>query len=565
MNRGPLLLLLVSFGVFSYGTDAAEPVVCPVTEIIETDEGHGQCTRLGAVDLAKCQGYCKKFSPEATGECSMTSEHANCKPSCICKYPCSNGGDSGDPHYWSFDGIKFDYQVAGKKHYLIKPCAKYDTLPNFEIRQTNRAWSGPISVIASVELVVPEWERVVEVKVPTVAGGPFTFTVNGNQGQIPYRFPVNNFFSCDSKFLKANYLDEKRTKVVIETSFGVRITVGIHFLSIDIPKHPELQQKACGLLGTPNGNKADDCRLSTGETCTHQIGFDPKGQFNLKFGNSWIVPGAGAWEAFCFPPEDVEKHENIFNNIPPEDLKRIEQLCKDNIGNPAVNDCAKQLGIPPPDFEECVFDARFLQTAEEQREFIKTMLEGWAVVCKKQIPFVDNGNQGACCTKNMGMKNLSPVYRLVSTILDNHHYTVGVPEVISATTTHPGKYAIEGVQGFVATTPDDCKCAAGTVLKPVYRLFKQISATKADHFFTTCPIEAGKAIEKGYGKEGIAFYCVEKTAGLCGATLPLFRVLRGHDHFYTTNEAEYQNAIKAGATDEDMLCFIWPTPPAVTQ
>jgi len=559
MIKVTLLVVALCGGVFLNQANAQ--TTCPVTEIVKQGDP-GKCFTRGQLNATKCQDYCKQFNPNAVGECSMAAEHADCKPSCVCKYPCYNGGNAGDPHYWTWDGVKFDW-MGLKKHYLLKPCEDYDNFPNFEIRQSNRPYSGPISVINSVELVIPEWERVVEVTVPAAPGGTFTFTVNGNKRDLPYEYPADE--SCNSEYLKVDYVDDKKTQVLIQTSFGLRITVAWAYHSIDIPKHPELEKKACGLLGSPNGNPGDDCKLSTGEKCTHQPGFDPQGVFNVPLGNSWTVPGFGAWAADCFPEEEQKEHDKLINNIPPETKKRVEQLCKDNIGNPEVQDCAKKLGRLPPTVEECAFDAQLLPTEEAQKEFIKTALQTWAVGCKKDIPFVDTG-KGECCKKNVGMKNLAPVYRLYSPILDNHHYTMAVPEVISATVTHPGKYVLENAVGFAAATPEDCNCGAGTILKPVYRHFKQISATKADHFFTTCPIESANAVAKlGYVKEGIAFYCVEKTEGACGATVPLFRVLRGHDHFYTSDEPEYKRVIAGGSNDEDMLCFIWPNPPAVTQ
>jgi hypothetical protein len=566
------ILLLVAALASSFFQANAEPE-CPVSEMETKDFGFGQCQSRGQLDVNKCQQHCQKYADNTNkeviaSECSMSDEHADCAPVCICKLKCHTAGSGGDPHYFSWDipDPRFDY-MGLQKHYLIKPCQKYTTLPNFEIRQTNRPYSGAISVADLVELVIPEWERVIEVKIPMAPNGAFVLTVNGNKREIPYQYPSADSDTCSSNFVKVYFKDAARTQVLIETSFGVRITIMYAHVVVDVPRHPELKAKACGILGTPNGNKADDCQLSTGKNCTHEPGFDPQGVKNRPFGDSWIVPGNGVWSADCFPPEEQKKIDDFINNIPPETKKRIEQLCKDNAGNPAVVNCAKKLGQSPRPVEECIFDAQFLKTEKEQKEFIKTIVQAAAVSCDIDIPFIEGPPAKGCC-----MKNLTPLFRQYSNA-DDHFYTVNLPEAVAASTTNPRKYVFEGSPGFVAVTPDDCSCGANpTALKPVYRLFKG-TANRDDHFYTMCPIETARfEKEKGYTREGIAFYCVEKTEGLCGATLPLWRVHRtqaatngGFDHFYTTNEAEAKAQIAQGAVDEDMLCYIWPSPPAVTQ
>lgn len=89
----------------------------------------------------------------------------------------------------------------------------------------------------------------------------------------------------------------------------------------------------------------------------------------------------------------------------------------------------------------------------------------------------------------------------------------------------------------------------------MYRLHK--SNPKEDHFYTISEREASTAKSaNGYTKEGIAFYCAEKVNN-CGASLAIYRYLRGADHFYTTDITEGHNVVNDGGIFEGIMCYIW--------
>jgi hypothetical protein len=537
---------------------------CPVTET-EKVEGSGLCFSRGQLNATKCQEHCKKqFGNELTeAVCSSEEEHADCRPNCVCKLKCHNANCWGDPHCTSFDGIKFDYQGL-KKYYLLKPCKKYQTMPNFELRQSNRPWQGGVMAIMDiVELVVPEWEKILEVKAPDAAGATFVLTVNGRQRDLPYQYPSPDADSCSSNFIKASFKDAAKTQLVLETSFGLRVTLTAHpnanptstytDLSVDIPRHPELKQKACGLLGRPNDVQKDDFVDSNGKEQTPQPGYGP---FNWAFGDSWIVPGSGAWNSKCFRDDADKQIEEHNNNIDPAQKKRAEEICKENLENPALVDCAKKLGRSLPDVEACVFDVMFMKSESERKEMVKAMLKTFATACDKEIPFKDSE---PCCPTNLG-----PLYRLYSKYYTTHYYTPSIYHAsVHSALDVAGRYFMESSPGRVANSAKVCECQLTRVIS---MLRPPVTGLAYAHFYTTDPAEAAV-----FSKKTPAFkeyndhdwYCAKTPQ--CGATVPLRRYALTNGAFiYSTNPKEGAKIVAGGHKDEGILCYIWPhSQPAV--
>lgn len=91
-----------------------------------------------------------------------------------------------------------------------------------------------------------------------------------------------------------------------------------------------------------------------------------------------------------------EEHKK---NIDPAVENKWRKVCKDNLENPVLVECAKKAGRNLITVEACVFDVLFLKSDNERREFIKKLMKG---PChEKDIPFNDNT---PCDTQNLGKK-----------------------------------------------------------------------------------------------------------------------------------------------------------------
>jgi len=544
-------VLVVSILSFRSSHAACDEECAPVLADTGAIGGANICEGAnGQVDESKCAARClddKNLNNYvAKNNLTLGVVSAKCennlgvgggKPECYCRYSCSCGTGGGDPHYVSFDGIPFDYQGTAK-HYLVKPCQPYEFLPNFEVRATNRPWgNGAVSIIDSLELVVPEWERIVNVKAPDAPGGPFVLTVNGAQRSFPYQFPPPGTFERTDRFI---IVSNENGLVTVKTSFGLRMTLVYGAFTLNLPKHPEIAAKACGLLGRPNGNKADDFidanRIQQPPVVTDWAAGTGIGPFNWDFGNSWIVSENDRYAAECLKA-DMEKkfqeHKEKIKNKE-EDKARITQLCKATLQSAEALECANKLNRPPPNIDECVFDALFLDTEAKQKEWIRGIAAGLAAHCGKHVPFFD-----VPCNKNLVV--LYRLYRAVSAIRPaDTSYTPSLAGALRETA-----YKITGSPGLVATSASDClNDPAG---------FKAIWDGKNtdDTFFSDSDAEIQ---QKGYSVGDRRFFCA-KNPGECGATLPLYRFLTGTDYYLTTNVADGANSTNG---EKKILCYIWP-------
>jgi hypothetical protein len=125
----------------------------------------------------------------------------------------------------------------------------------------------------------------------------------------------------------------------------------------------------------------------------------------------------------------------------------------------------------------------------------------------------------------------------------DHFYTISESERDSAV---GGAYELEGTTGFVFPAPD-----VGPV--PLYRA---LNLSNGDHFYTTSDAEYANAL-KSYGYRG------EGTAGFIYGTsdidtLPFFRLFApsSGDHFYTTSPFERDNALTNGYRDEGFIGYV---------
>jgi len=267
----------------------------------------------------------------------------------------------------------------------MKPIKKYSTLPEFEIRQTNKVWKGgPMSMLDVSEVLIKSWSLVIQLKMPDGPAG-YVLTVNDKPQNIPYRF--SQFDDYRERFVNIVYTDGSKSVVVLTTSFGLRITwttkprVGIESdISIDFPRHPELKDNSHGLLGRWNGNADDDAIGSAGTK--HPL--DDK--FSWAFGDSWIVLDGRTKTPDCVRNEAVEKNEQKFKDIDPALKAKAERLCKQALESPELKNCAQKIGRVVPLAKNCVTDLIYSSNDAEREEYIADLVDSFLKRCQgKQL------------------------------------------------------------------------------------------------------------------------------------------------------------------------------------
>uniref|UniRef100_A0A4W4EFP4 VWFD domain-containing protein n=1 Tax=Electrophorus electricus TaxID=8005 RepID=A0A4W4EFP4_ELEEL len=173
------------------------------------------------------------INPETT-TCSTVGEpqpHATCS-------------SSGDPHYISFDGHKFDFQGTCR-YILATVCNNTGQLPYFQVSARNEAWNGlPVSI--TIDVYVNVSRHLVHI----------SHNMHGTI-EVSNKYYIYFFFSID--FLKISLYDG---------SWVVRITVPGNYSGT-----------TCGLCGNFNGQTSDDFLTSSGALGTSVS----------QFGASWKV------------------------------------------------------------------------------------------------------------------------------------------------------------------------------------------------------------------------------------------------------------------------------------
>ncbi|KAK7886664.1 hypothetical protein WMY93_026285 [Mugilogobius chulae] len=258
------------------------------------------CGRLCECDTTLGMVICKEASCSANEKCTVVDGVRACRP--ISHATCTA---SGDPHYRSFDGRRFDFQGT------------WLTVQN-EYRGNNKAVSYTKTV---------------------------TLSIYGATLTISREYPNKVLLNGQLESLPLEYNDDLlvfrggRTAVV-ETAAGITLTFDwSSTVSVTLPSN--YQGAVCGLCGNYNGKAQDDLTMRDGQTAADGV----------KLGESWqvaLVPGCssvcqGPW---CHACADSQR-----------EVYRAQKYCgiiADKAG--PFKECHSKID-PAPYLEDCVFDA----------------------------------------------------------------------------------------------------------------------------------------------------------------------------------------------------------------
>lgn len=235
--------------------------LAPGQEVFADDQCQRRCT---------CDGATQKVTCRDTSGCP-SGEHCNVQNGLLGCYPDNFAScqASGDPHYVSFDGKRFDF-MGTCTYLLVGSCGQNAALPAFKVLVENEhRGSQTVSYTRAVRVVAHG------VEVAVRRENPGRVLVDGVLQYLPFQ-------AAGGKVR----VYRQGNDAVVSTDFG--LTVTYNWDAHVTAKVPNSYAKAvCGLCGNFNGNPDDDLALKGG------------GQANnvLDFGNSWqeeIIPGCGA-------------------------------------------------------------------------------------------------------------------------------------------------------------------------------------------------------------------------------------------------------------------------------
>ncbi|XP_038668944.1 IgGFc-binding protein-like [Scyliorhinus canicula] len=173
---------------------------------------------------------------------------------------------SGDPHYRTFDGRKYDFQGTCT-YTLVTVYEKEENLPKFTVNVENESFgSGKVAVTRLVEVKVHGYSLILEQKVR------WKVKVNGILTNLP--------LSLDNGRIRSY---QHGHKAVIETDFGLMVSYDLtYYVTVTVPGN--YFEKVRGLCGNFNGKGEKEFTLHDGQL-TKDV---------TEFGKSWRVPVEGA-------------------------------------------------------------------------------------------------------------------------------------------------------------------------------------------------------------------------------------------------------------------------------
>ncbi|XP_006871587.1 PREDICTED: IgGFc-binding protein [Chrysochloris asiatica] len=278
-----------------------------------------------------CESLCRcQEDGQVSCEPSICGPHEACKPSngvlgCVVVGSATCQA-SGDPHYTTFDGRRFDF-MGTCVYSLARTCGAQPGLEQFAVLQENVAWgNGKVSVTKVVTVQVSNYTLRLE-------RSKWKVTVNG----VDMKLPVE----LDQGRIRAF---QHGSDAVVETNFGLRVAYDLKYnVRVTIPGN--YHRQLCGLCGNYNGDPSDDFQKPDGS----QTGS------SSEFGDSWEekVPGSPCLPPPCPPGEDCSLGE-----CPPEleEKYQQEQFCGILTKPTGPLAACHKLLEPQGPLHDCVFD-----------------------------------------------------------------------------------------------------------------------------------------------------------------------------------------------------------------
>ncbi|XP_074146807.1 sushi domain-containing protein 2 [Sminthopsis crassicaudata] len=216
--------------------------------------------------------------------CCLWSKNCNfyleLRPSSDCRTyrPPHLASAFGDPHFLTFDGVRFTFN--GRGEYVMVQSELTELMVQARTQRPSMAGGAQASATAILAVVVKEnVSDVVEARL----GGP-----NGKTLEVLLNQELLNFTEQSWLDLKGMYLSvsgNRNVSVMLSSGAGVEIQTHEHFLSLSVLLPEKFLNHTRGLLGTLNNNSSDDFTLRNRTVLPPSI---PPREL-LEFGADWAI------------------------------------------------------------------------------------------------------------------------------------------------------------------------------------------------------------------------------------------------------------------------------------
>ncbi|PIK62565.1 putative IgGFc-binding protein [Apostichopus japonicus] len=288
-------------------------------EVYTYDDCSIRCTCVNGEE------QCEAYGCRGDEECKVEGEVRGC----FCKegfkfngFECSNEPCHcqiwGDPHYVTFDGLKYDFQ--GDCEYTLVTTFDHGDLPEFTVFGRNRKTvpSAPVSYLRQVKLQYKDNEY------ELYSSG--ALTVNGVATALPIT-------TGGTDYVTITYLPPG--KIMLITHFGLKLVFTYASAGLTVQVDSAYYEHLCGLCGTCNQDRTDEFVLPSGELSASAS----------TFGNAWAVG-----EGECVPDPGTD---------PCAEDSDMKQEAEDDCFILEVDGPFRSCHLfvdPTPFYDSCVFD-----------------------------------------------------------------------------------------------------------------------------------------------------------------------------------------------------------------
>ncbi|XP_041425750.1 IgGFc-binding protein-like isoform X2 [Xenopus laevis] len=282
---------------------------------------------------------CKETSCRLGEECTVKDGLRDC-------YPTSFGTctASGDPHYFTFDGLQYDFQGTCQ-YQLSALCDHSRGLTDFQVNVENQN-RGDFSVSYASNVYVKVYGTEIQIRMQQ----PHQVMIDGSLKHLLYS-------STDGRIS----LYQNPSSAVLSTDFGLTVTYDWYsVVTVSVPG--TYSGAVCGLCGNFNKDTKDDLTSRNGSVSKSAIAI----------AQTWKVGGtAGCSEGgnpICVGLEELQKKQRNGNTE-----------CGVLLGRKGpFRDCHRLVN-PEPYFESCVYDYCILQS---RQTVFCSVLSSYAQACQ---------------------------------------------------------------------------------------------------------------------------------------------------------------------------------------
>ncbi|XP_075135251.1 IgGFc-binding protein-like [Leptodactylus fuscus] len=302
--------------------------------------GDNKCEKQCVCNPSTKKVECKATKCKSSEQCAVVNGIQNCYP--LSYSTCSA---SGDPHYITFDGVRYDfqgtciYQFAGL-------CKKSEDLVDFQVNvQNDNRGSKVVSYVSAVQVKVCDFDIVINRKYKD------KILLNGVLTNLPFIVEHGKL-----SIYKQGY------SAIVQTSFGLRVTYDWESrVAVTLPS--TYAGAVCGLCGNYDNNKNNDFLMKNNQLTTKPT----------LFGNSWKVQHV---------PGCYEDDKGDCSRLAELELRHLNNkegcgIIKDKSG--PFRECHAKID-PEGHFKSCVYDACFY---EGRQDILCKIIASYATLCQE--------------------------------------------------------------------------------------------------------------------------------------------------------------------------------------